>query len=184
MGEENNAPTGSLMRQGEIDGLSIENERLKKRIESLLSEINELRQEKRELLNENVELGERLDAAKDHTCSKSQNEVGIPSKSIQKPPSENGTLYAMAIIDGGLQRVKENASEETIFELRLKGDSRADLDIYRPACEKILADVSFLDGCDKQVVGNTSVSVEEVGEAVKDSNGFWRVAKKIKVAVR
>ncbi|MBO4738367.1 MAG: hypothetical protein J5606_02270 [Bacteroidales bacterium] len=97
---------------------------------------------------------------------------------------EEKKLYAVSIIDGYLQRVKDSANEDTVFELCLKGTSKADITIYKSAYEKILDNPTHLEGCDKQIVGKTSIKVEQVGEAVTDDNGRWRVVKPLKVLVK
>ena len=97
---------------------------------------------------------------------------------------EEKKLYAVSIIDGYLQRVKDTANEDTVFELCLKGASKADITVYKSAYEKILDNPSHLEGCDKQIVGRTSVNVEQVGEAVTDDSGRWRVVKPLKVLVK
>jgi hypothetical protein len=88
------------------------------------------------------------------------------------------SFYADAIIDGKFNRVKETADEnETIFELKLNLaiDTTAKVVVYQGAYRRILANPSFLEGCEKQLIGSnyTSVAMIKEGVAQKDSDGKW-----------
>lgn len=91
------------------------------------------------------------------------------------------SLYAESIVNDKLMRVKESPNEDSIFELKLQGDSRASVTIYKGAHNRVLQNPSFLDGCDKQVIGNSSLSVRQEGRAEKDENGKWKLVSKVDV---
>lgn len=97
--------------------------------------------------------------------------------------SQQKMLYADSIVNGKFTRVKESPGDDSIFELKLKGDSHACVTIYKPAHQKVLANPSFLEGCEKQLLGNTTVSVVREGEAQKNDNGKWIVTTPLKVKV-
>jgi hypothetical protein len=103
--------------------------------------------------------------------------VSTSQSAIQPQPQ---SLYADAIIDGKFNRVKEAADEsETNFELKLNrtGDTTAKVVVYSGAYRRILANPSFLEGCEKQLIGNnyTSITTTKEGVAQKDSDGKWRI---------
>lgn len=91
------------------------------------------------------------------------------------------SLYAESIVNDKLMRVKESPNEDSIFELKLQGDSRASVTIYKGAHNRVLQNPSFLDGCDKQVIGNSSLTVRQEGRAEKDENGKWKLVSKVNV---
>ncbi|GHT02193.1 hypothetical protein AGMMS49525_05300 [Bacteroidia bacterium] len=98
------------------------------------------------------------------------------------PQNQPKSFYADAIIDDKFNRVKETADEnETNFELKLNraSDTTAKVVVYQGAYRRILANPSFLEGCEKQlsVSGNnyTSVIMIKEGIAQKDSDGKWRI---------
>lgn len=91
------------------------------------------------------------------------------------------SLYAESIVNDKLMRVKESPNEDSIFELKLQGDSRASVTIYRGSHNRILQNPSFLDGCDKQVLGHGSLTVRQEGRAEKDENGKWKLVSKVNV---
>jgi len=91
---------------------------------------------------------------------------------VQQPKS----LYADTIVDGRFNRVKEESDDDTIFELKLarSDDKRAVIIVYPPAYRRVIANNSFLEGCEKQLLGNTEVTMLREGIAQKDeSNGKW-----------
>ena len=100
----------------------------------------------------------------------------------QKPePAANNTtkkkLYSMSIIDGRLVRPKPTPDEDTNFELTETAPGTYEIDIYPPAHKRILANPSFLEGCDKQIVGKKIVKVIERGIARDNGLGKLIVVK-------
>lgn len=111
-----------------------------------------------------------------------------PSKkgSLDTPTSPQ-MLYADNIVDDRFNKVKEAPSEDSVFELILKGASKASVTLYEKANKKILANPSYLEGCESQVMAAKDLSVvrvEREGEAEMDDNGKWRVKTRIKVVLK
>ena len=93
--------------------------------------------------------------------------------------------YAESIQDNRYVKVKELQTEDAIFEITVKPDKNtATVTICKAALGKVLANPSFLDGCDKQVSGNTSVNVEEEGTVERTDDNRWIVRKQIKVVLK
>ena len=180
IGNKESNSNNLYLYDGEKKRLEEENGNLKNQIKQIQKEKQSLEKEKNDIWEENVKLREEIESLKNTIKSEP-----IPAQNIQTASlSESGTLYAVSIIDGYLQRVKDTANEDTVFELCLKSATKADITIYKSAYEKILDNPSHLEGCDKQIVGRTSVNVEQAGEAEREDNGKWRVTKRVKVLVQ
>lgn len=110
-------------------------------------------------------------------------EASIESSEPESDPVQ--LLYADSIYKGEFHRVKESPDDDTVFELRLTNpnDTQANFTIYKQAHNRILANLSFLEGCEKQVLGKTKVSVEKEGVAQKDSNGRWNIVTSLEVNI-
>lgn len=97
----------------------------------------------------------------------------------------SGFLYADFIDEGYFSKVKENPDDDTNFELHLNNERSASFIIYPPAYPRIVRNpAGFLQGCEKQVLGSTTISITDDGSAIKDDNGKWRIANKIKVVIK
>jgi cell division protein FtsB len=107
----------------------------------------------------------------------------MSSPVIEKPTPTS--LYADAIINGKFNRVKEFPNEDTIFELKLNkaDDMRATVTIYEAANRRIIANPSFLEGCEKQILGNSSVTMLREGVAQKDGSGNWAITTTLEVKI-
>lgn len=112
-----------------------------------------------------------------------------PETSIKKQPETSSQqqiklqpqpqfLYADAIVNGKFNRVKEQPDDDTIFQLELmkEGDLQAKVIIYESAYRRIIARPSFLDGCEKQILGNSTVTMLREGSATKDESGKWTLS--------
>lgn len=132
---------------------------------NLSSEIFQLKKEKENLQSEIRVLQQN---------SRNKEETKIQDK-IQIPHS----LYADSIINGQFNCVKEQPNEDTIFELKLdqQNNSRATIIIYPEAFRRVIANPAFLEGCEKQILGNNSVTMIIEGIAQKDSSGKWNITK-------
>lgn len=126
-----------------------------------------------------------------HRVEKLENGDGIQqgskSKVVQREERavpKNGVLYSSSIVNGAYHRPQEQPDVDTIFELRHDGGSKATVTIYGNAYNKILTNPSFLEGCEKQVLGHTKLTVTQEGSAIKDANGKWEVRTPIKVEIR
>ena len=101
-----------------------------------------------------------------------------------KPIETQKLLYADSIIDGEFSHVKERENDDTVFVLTLKSESAASVSIFRQAYGKVIANPSYLEGCEKQIIGNSSVVIVREGEAEKGFNGKWKVVSPLKVEIR
>lgn len=93
------------------------------------------------------------------------------------------TLYADSIIDEYFNKVTEKANDDTIFELHVTKNG-ANISVYPDAIRRIIANPSFLDGCDKQIIGNRIVEIKEQGFAQIQMDGKWKVNKKLNVLIK
>ena len=139
------------------NNLSVENKRLKDEIERLRTEIYQTRQKQK--------IGEEA-----------------KMQLAQQPQ----VLYADAIIDGKFNRVKEQPNADTIFELRLSkpGETRASVILYEGAYQLVKQRPEFLEGCEKQILGTTTVSILREGIAQKDGNGQWIITTTPEIEIK
>ena len=134
----------------------------------------ELEKANEELIKENIELGEQI------AGYQSKNQTAIDAS-----PSFVPTLYADAIVDGFFNRVKEAPNDDTVFELCLQNAQSAVFTIYHFAYQRIIANPSFLEGCDKQVLNNAQkIEIESEGTAVQQADGKWEILKKPVVIIK
>ena len=146
-----------------------ENKALQKRIEELEEKIRILEERKESPLSQQKQTVNSLAA---------KNRESQTVSSVRK-------YYAESIQDNRYVKVKELQTEDAIFEITVKPDKNtATVTICKAALGKVLANPSFLDGCDKQVSGNTSVNVEEEGTVERTDDNRWIVRKQIKVVLK
>lgn len=171
--------------------ITSEKSKISSELSQLRSRIKILERDNKRLFDENVSLGveiDRLRAARfrvnenieEQTVSLSANQVS----SQESGPSM--TLYADAIIDDCFVKVRENPNEDSIFVLHLNGDNMADFSIYKLAYQRVVANPSFLEGCEKQILGDTmQLEIKSEGRAQREvSNGKWKVINKLNVIIR
>jgi len=97
------------------------------------------------------------------------------------------SLYADVITENGMfNRVTEQATGDSIFELKLEKASatKAKVTIYKAAEELVKQRPEFLEGCDVQGNGNTTLQIIQQGEAIKEGES-WRMKKeslKVKIS--
>lgn len=154
-------------------------------------EVNALRQSNKRLLEENISLGQEIDRLRtpkprmEETITKEKDAISIIKVSTPKkePPL---TLYADAIIDDYFFKVSEIPREDSVFVLHLDGDASAVYNIYEPAYQKIVANPSFLEGCEKQILGDTlQLEIVSEGKAQREPlDGKWKVINKLSVIIR
>ncbi|GHT50013.1 hypothetical protein AGMMS49982_04530 [Bacteroidia bacterium] len=125
-------------------------------------------------------------ASKQQKCSRVEN-IPIP-RPVAPPPSPvppvSNLLYAALINDGYLKFIRVQPSDDTVFEL-IKDDpdgKMAVFTIYSGAENMVLRYPDFIDGCDVQQIGKSSLEVEK-GTATLDEDGRWKVTKKAKVKI-
>lgn len=141
----------------------------------------------RNLQNENRDLKDRLSALEDALRNNSASS-GIEPPSLTVPSSSSRIveklLYSDSIIDGVFSHVREHENDDTVFVLKLKNDTNASITLYKGAYNKVLANASYLEGCEKQILGTDSVEIVREGEAEMSSNGKWKVVIPMKVEIR
>lgn len=172
--------------ESEKKRLQEENNRLQRENAKLQQTISELKRKNKDFFEENISLGEELDKLKndnkvDNINVQTYKNGGPETSQIQ---SQNQTvLYADAIVDGNLIRVKEVAGDDSIFELHLNNSNTAKVVICKNAVQRIIANPSFIDGCEKQILPNASkIEIVTPGVAKKDAeNGKWVVYEKLKI---
>lgn len=180
--------------------LSRRNQTLYREKSSESSELSRLRlkiqgleREKEKILNENIALGEKIDRLKaaqsntNKTRITESHPITTSTSQVSNQQSEPSTvLYADAIIDDYFVKVRETPSEDSIFVLQLNGKNSADFEIYTNAYFKVVANPSYLDGCEKQILSETKqIEVLSKGYAQQvDANGKWKVINKLNVIIR
>ena len=117
------------------------------------------------------------------TFKQEEKVVVIPEKEKTTETSAF-VFYADAIIDGFFNHVKETPNENTIFELRLKNMQTANFTVHTAAYKRVIANPSFLEGCEKQVLDNAqNVRIESEGTAQQQADGKWKVIKKLNIII-
>lgn len=163
---------------GEVAALRKRVRELEDEVQRLKSEKRQLDRERKELLEENIQLGEQVEAKND-----SQKEKVSQPKPVAEPQRANRIKYAESIMGDTLILVSDIPSPDALFRLELEDGRTAKFELHEPAIRRVVSNPSFLEGCDKQVVGRSKVTVVEPGEARKDENGYWHVTKKLKVVI-
>ena len=158
------------------------------KINELQKQINQIRKEKDDLLEDNIALGKEMDELKAKGGNNRTVSETIKTDSHSQTPRQSvpSVLFADSIVEECLIRVQEVEGEDSVFELHLKTPDTAEFVICARANQRIVANPSFIEGCDKQVLPNaTNIEIVAPGAAQKDpSNGKWIVTKKLKVNIR
>lgn len=152
----------------------------------LQSKIRSIEKEKQQFLDENVVLGEEIDRLKVTGHEKGENKAE-QTKTVSAQISIAPTaLYADAIIDGYFVKVRETLDEDSVFVLQLNGENSAVFSVFESAKQRVMANPSYLEGCEKQILGNTmELEIMSKGLAQRDaSNGKWKVIDKLNVIIR
>ena len=158
----------------EFHALDKDYERLKKSNSVLLSERNEWEKKYKELKKQVEKTHGNAESSKQNT----------DNQNISKPVAPVTVLYADAIVDDFFNEVKEMPDEDAIFELDLHNPYTASFTIYHSAKQKILANPSVLNGCNKQVLNNAqNVKIESEGKAQLQANDKWKVLQKLNVTI-
>lgn len=147
----------------------------------------------RSLKDENRRLKERMNQLEDTLKEQKSTHTSIPLEhttegrpiSLVQPVENQKMLYADNINEKEMfSHVTEKPDDDTFFVLTLRGEDNASITLYQPAYGKIIANPAFLEGCEKQIVGSTSVIVTGEGVAKREDNGKWRVTSKVIVEIR
>ena len=157
----------------------------------LRSKIQSLEREKSSLFDENVSLGEEMDRLRAaQSCARENRIEDATSKTTNQIANQTSgsqmTLFADAIIDDCFVKVRETPNEDSIFILHQNGENSAAFEVYESAYNRVVANPSFLEGCEKQVIGESlQLEIISKGMAQKDfSNGKWKVINKLNVIIR
>lgn len=156
----------------------------------LHSKIQKLEWEKQGMFEENISLGEEIERLKATRFRMNENRLEESCASINhSAPQASGTssvLYADAIIDDFFVKVRDTSNEDSIFVLNLSGENSAYFTIFKPAYQRIVADPSFLDGCNMQILREImQLEIVSEGRAQRDvSNGKWKVIEKLNVIIK
>ena len=173
------ADAKTLGSQTELQGMIAD---LEDKVQGLTKEKEELESQKSNWEREKRSLEQEL------TGLRTKKAPVAPTAPSPKPaPPQPKILYAYAIVNGKFNRVKEQPdSAETNFELRLDSPTAtsAKIYIYPGAERRILANPAFLEGCEKQILGNSRVETTQPGLATKEGENNWVVTKKPEVIIR
>lgn len=170
-GESEELDRNIIIRDGRI-------RELEGRIRELEVQNRKLVEQKEEFHAENIALGEEI---ADYKYNARQAAL---AGSVQSPQSHPNICYADAIINGYFNRITETPNEDTIFELYLRNEQTATFTAYGEAYRRIIANHSFLEGCDKQVLNNArNVKIEGEGSTQRQIDGKWKIIKKLSVII-
>lgn len=165
-----------LKVSNELSGLRLELKTLKRNYNELVEENNSFRKEIEQLKDTSTRLIETRTI-----------ETAFVHKNQDSPtkPEPSSTLYADSIIDDYFVKVRETPTEDSIFVLFLNGENSAEFSIYDTAQSKVIANPSYLDGCEKQVLCETNqIEIISKGKAQREGDGKWRVINKLNVIIR
>lgn len=173
------ADAQTLGSQTELQGMIDD---LEDKVQSLTKEKAELESQKSNWEREKRSLEQEITGLRNKKAP-----VAPIAPSPKPAPPQPQSLYADAIVNGKFNRVKEQPDPaETNFELRLDSPTAtsAKIYIYPGAERRILANPAFLEGCDKQILGNSRVETTHPGLAQKEGENNWVVTKKPEVIIR
>lgn len=165
-----------------------------KSYKELKAEIVNMQNRMEKIEKQYKKLSQKLEFGKEHKKQEynSQNVIITTSEEkvekivIDKPEPQRfpSVLYSDAIIDGYFNRVIEASNEDTVFELCLRNEQMAAFFIYNNAYKRIIANPSFLEGCDKQILNNAQhIKVENEGLAQRQADGKWKIIKKPNIII-
>jgi hypothetical protein len=164
-----------------------ENRELAERNKNLQQENDAIRQECFEMQQQIEKLYQKLRENQEiprNVVSDIVSQTVTPSK-LAQPTGNSSILYADSIIGGYFNRVKETADLDTIFELHLQNIQMARFVVYNAAIQRVIANPSFLEGCEKQVLNNAqNVTIESEGATQCQSDGKWKIIKKLNVIIK
>ena len=164
--------------------MSRENSRLK-------TSIQNLEKEKKRYFEENISLGEKIESLRAELRRERENatvaaNVAQTSQTTSPQSPAPSFLYADAIIDDYFVKTKDSPCDDSIFVLRLEGEESAVFNIYKQAYQRVVANPSFLEGCEKQILGDSmQLEVISEGRAQREvSNGKWKVVSRLNVIIK
>ncbi|GHV64527.1 hypothetical protein FACS1894199_03000 [Bacteroidia bacterium] len=151
-----------------------EMEAIKRKVQELEQKIWELEQTASNLQNSKTQTLNEVFVPRENTVPK----IAMPT--VRSVPNK---LYAANIIDGVFNKVTQNPTDYSVFELSLSSPHTATFSIYRTAYTRVLAAPEFLEGCDKQILADFPSNLAiEIGEAqYYNEIGKWKIIKKAKI---
>lgn len=141
----------------------------------------------RNLQNENRDLKKRVTQLEDfiREWGKKNESIVLDQTPVSpKPVESQKKLFADSIYNEVFLRVRQQENDDTLYVLKLKSETLATYTLYERAYDRVIANTSFLEGCEKQVVGNSSVEIIREGEAEKGADGKWKVVTPLKIEIR
>lgn len=147
------------------EGLANYNHDLERRIEELEGKI------------------EKLEKA-NHDNNNSVSVIEAPRPLSTRPIESKKLLFADSIIDRVFSHVREQENDDTVFILELNHENEATIKLFERAYNKVLANASYLEGCETQIVGHNSIEIEKEGKAEKTINGEWKVTTPMKIKMK
>jgi hypothetical protein len=190
VGKNNSGNAVEQSLRNEISDLKNDKEQVENKIKQLESTIKNSERQYKKLFEENIQLGQQMDAYQSPKSSvemnAEQNRENQPVYSQTNHSTETSvsTLYADSIFDGFFNKTKETPNEETVFELHLQNAQNATFRIYNSAKPRIIANPAFLEGCDKQVLANAqNVKIVNEGSAQRQADGKWKIVTKLNVII-
>lgn len=166
--------------KSQLRDLNLKIKNKEKEISKLLLDNKNLENQRLELLEENISLGETINKLEELQISRQI----VSDETNSVVVNGTNTLYANSIYGGFFNKVTTDYDENTVFVLQNDNNGFAFFDVFPKAEGRILANSSFLDGCDKQVLPDAQrVLTNNKGEAVLQADGKWRVIKKLSVTV-
>ena len=169
-----------------------EKESYKIKAKTYLDKYNQVVKDYNQLVAKYNELSVRLKKLKKQSPPSTGDSKSIAVKKIDAKPADNTEekiqnvdtlLYADCIVDGFFNKVTEEPDEDTVFELHTKNNT-ADFVIFSGAKRRIIANPAYLDGCEKQIIGDSDVVVEEKGTAQIQMDGKWKIINNLKVIIK
>lgn len=105
------------------------------------------------------------------------------NQTTEKTANNNSIMYADCIVDNFFNKVTNEPDEDTVFEFHAH-NNMADFVIYSGAKRRIIANPAYLDGCEKQIIGDSDVIVDETGIAQIQMDGKWKIINSLKVIIK
>lgn len=169
----------------EKDNYKNKHKNLVSKYNQLAKDYNQLGDNYKELVNKYKSLKKQstTQATAPKTSDIKKVEIKVVNQVTEKPTNNNSVMYADCIVDSYFNNVTEKPDEDTVFELHTSSNT-ADFIIYSGAKRRIIANPAYLDGCEKQIIGDSEVIVEEKGTAQIQMDGKWKIINNLKVIIK
>lgn len=165
----------------ENDKKDFENE-----IIELKNKIITLEAQNKDLLNENIEWGQKFESypykQKNNFDTDLDQSIGKNLTEIQRA-THSFILYSGSISENSFKRVSEIPNENTIYELHLQNANTATFTLYEQAKQLVCKHPEFLEGCNKQVLSNQNVRIDNEGAAQRQAEGSWKIIRDLSITI-